>query len=146
MKPLERGDYAHLNRLPPDQSAALNDLKGQLGTVMMQVGDLVTLTFMARDGAVTVPRHCLDALDEDSTAPRLYLVSGRRHGDDDDAAALIEVSGDQDPTDCFLAEYLGLTEADLADHTDDSPVYFIITCDDVSDRAVDFAKRVAEAS
>jgi hypothetical protein len=66
---------------------------------------------------------------------RLMMVQGREYGDDDDTAAVFTCQNDDDAVDIFLREHLALSDAHIAAHTDEDPVYFIICEDDYSDVA-----------
>ena len=74
---------------------------------------------------------------------RLFLIQGRRFGDDDDTCALISASSVDVAEALFLKDHLDFTNDELAliDEKDDQsdPAYFIIYREDISGVALEFA-------
>ena len=82
------------------------------------------------------------ALSREESCDRLFMVQGRRYGDDDDTVVLITAGSDGEARDIFLTEYLDFSEEDLsvpAGGEGGEPRYFIIRCEDVSNQAKAFA-------
>lgn len=92
-------------------------------------------------------RDVISAIGDDSQvvhAPaRLFLIQGRRFGDDDDTCAVINASTVDVAEALFLKEHLNFTsdELGLIDESDDQvdPAYIIVCREDISGVALEFA-------
>lgn len=92
-------------------------------------------------------RDVKSAIGDDSQvmhAPaRLFLIQGRRFGDDDDTCAVISASSVDVAEALFLKDHLDFTndELGLIDEKDDQgdPAYFIVYREDISGVALEFA-------
>lgn len=56
---------------------------------------------------------------------KLWLIMGRVYGDDDDSYGLIWAEDEEQAKAGFTSSTLGLSEAVLAQHSDQDPQYFI---------------------
>lgn len=61
------------------------------------------------------------------TAPlKLWLVTGREYGADDDSFGLLWAHSEEEAMGLFVATTLDLSEEALAEHSDNNPQYFIV--------------------
>lgn len=70
-----------------------------------------------------------------------FMLSGRESGDDDDTVALICAETQEAAETIFLVDSLDLTSEQIEKHSDNNPVYFIITSDHIG--IVDHRGRIA---
>lgn len=108
------GDQLNALQAPVEHSKLLHAVSASLGATDWQV--------LLAKGRCSAPDSNLAAFD----GQKLWVLTGRCFGDDDDSLGLIWAEDAEQAKERFLRETLDLSEKALAAHTDNDPQYFLV--------------------